>query len=144
MEQPYVTAALLCERVLIEKDGTLSLVRIVDRIQYRIEGEGLPKDIRPIINIQGVVSLKSGPATGDHTIKIVIERPNGERKEVVLFPAKLLGKDQGVNLVLNINLSIDQDGLHWFDVLFDDGLLLTRIPLMVMPLQKEAQPGQLP
>jgi hypothetical protein len=128
---PYVTAALLCERVLHEKDETLSLVRVIDRLQYAV-----PEGIKPMIQIQGLVSVKSGLVTGDHTIKIIAEKPKGDRKEVVNFPVKLLGKDQGQNLILNIGLGIEQDGLHWFDVLFD-GELLTRIPLMVTPLPEE-------
>ncbi len=139
--RPYVTAALLCERVLHEKDESLTLVRITDRLQYRIEGSGLPEGVKPIVPVQGLISVKSGPVTGDHTIKIVVERPNGERKEVFVFPVKFLGKDQGQNLVLNIGLGIEQDGLYWFDVLFDDEVL-TRIPLMVTPLQEQIPKGQ--
>ncbi len=139
--KPYVTAALLCEKVLQEKDETLTLVRVADRIQYRIQGQGLPEGIRPAVNIQGLVSLKSGPVTGDHRIRIVTERPNGDRKEAVAFPVKFLGKDQGQNLILNLTLGVDQDGLYWFDVMFDEELV-TRIPLMVIPLEEQELAGQ--
>ena len=143
--RPYVTAALLCEKVLHEKDESLTLVRIVDKMQYRLEGIGvaLPEGLKPMVNIQGLVSIKSGPVTGDHTIKVVAERPNGDRKEIVVFPVKFLGKDQGQNLVLNIGLGIEQDGLYWFDVVFDEEVL-TRIPLMVIPLPEQAPKLQNP
>ncbi len=134
--RPYITAALLCERVLREKDESLTLVRIADRIQYQIKGRGLPEGIKPLVSIQGLVSVKSGPVTGDHKISIIAEKPNGDRKEAVVFPVKFLGKDQGQNLILNMNVGVDQDGLYWFDVMFDDELL-TRIPLMIIPLQEE-------
>lgn len=133
--RPYVTAALLCEKVLQEKEGSLSLIRIADNIQYR--PVGAPEGVKPIINIQGLVGLKSGPVKGNHTMKIVVERPSGERKEVFSQPVTFLGRDHGQNLILNVGLAIEQDGLYWFDVMFDDEVL-TRIPLMVIRLQEQA------
>jgi len=142
---PYVTAALLCERVLQEADGTVSIIRIADRLQYRVEGlpmQGLPPDTKPIVNVQGLVSLKSGPIVGDHTIKVAVQRPSGERKYIHSQPVKFLGKDHGANLILTLGLGIEQDGLYWFDVFFDD-VLLTQIPLVVTPLPKQ-EPVQPP
>ena len=137
--RPYVTAALLCEKLLHEKDESLTLVRIVDRVQYRLEvGPGVPKDLRPIIPLQGLVSIKSGDVIGDHIIKIFVTKPNENRKEVFSQLVTLLGGDQGQNIILNLGLGVekDGDGLHWIDVVFDEEVL-TRIPLMVtaMPPQ---------
>jgi hypothetical protein len=139
--RPYVTAALLCETVLQEKDESLTLVRIADKIQYQLQGIGvaLPQGVKPVVNIQGLVSVKAGPVIGDHVIKIVVERPDGDRKEAAVFPIKFLGKDQGQNMVLNIGLGIEQDGLYWFDVVFDEDVL-TRIPLMITPILAQTLP----
>lgn len=82
------------------------------------------------------MSLKSGPVTGEHRVTIVSEKPSGNRKEVYSLPVKLLGKDHGQNIILKIGLGIEEDGLYWFDVLFDEELL-TRIPLMVIPTQEQ-------
>ena len=133
---PYVTAAILCEKVLQEKDESISLMRIADRVQYRLEGA--PKGVKPMVAIQGLVSIKSGPVTGDHTVRLVIERPNGDRKEAHTQPVKLLGKDHGQNIILNIGLGVEMDGVYWFDVEFDDQLL-TRIPITITQLEA---PGQ--
>jgi len=132
---PYVTAALVCENVLQEGDGSISAIRIADRVQYRIKG--MPPDAKPMIGLQGLVSIKSGAVTGDHTLRVVSERPNGERKDVHTQPVKLLGKDHGINLILNIGLGVDQDGIYWFDVFFDDDLL-SRIPLTITALQEQS------
>ena len=134
--RPYLTAALLCEKVLQEKDEGITIVRVIDKLQYRLQAIGelpLPVGTKPIVAIEGFIGIKSGPITGDHTVKVVVERPNGDRKDVFTFPVKLLGKDQGQNIVMKMGLGIDMDGLFWFDVLFDDEVL-TRIPLVVMPL----------
>jgi hypothetical protein len=132
-QRPYITAALLCEKVLHEKDESLSLIRIADKIQYRLDGPALPAGLKPMISLHGLVSLKSGPVVGEHRVVVVIQRPAGDRKEVAGYDVKFLGEDQGQNVILNISLGIEQDGLYWFDVLFD-GEVLTRIPLMITPM----------
>jgi len=139
--RPYITAALLCERVIQEKDESLTLVRLIDKIQYSLEGIGvqIPTGIKPVVPLQGLISLKSGPITGHHKIKVVSERPNGERKDVFEHTFELLGKDHGQNIIMRINLGIDQDGLYWLDVLFDEEVL-TRIPLIVSALPQQESP----
>ncbi len=131
---PYVTAALLCEKVLQEKDGSLSVIRIADRVEYRLEGA--PEGLRPTVTLAGIVALRSGPVSGDHFLKIIIENPHGDRKEVHRQQMTLAGEDKGQNLILNLNLAIEHEGLYWFDVLFDEDLL-TRIPLTVLRRQEQ-------
>jgi len=137
---PFVSAALFCERVLTEKDETLTLVRVTDKLLYRIEGEGWPEGVRPLIPIQGLLSLKSGSVTGDHTLVVIGEKPSGQRKQILSLPITLLGKEHGQNVILKLNIVADEDGLYWFDVFFDEQLL-TRIPLMVTPLPKQESEG---
>ena len=83
--------------------------------------------------MQGLLVLRSGPVTGEHLIKIVGEKPDGTRKDLYTTPVNFLGKDKGQNIILNMGVGIDQNGLYWFDVFFDEELL-TRIPLIVNPL----------
>lgn len=143
--RPYVTAALLCERVIQEKDESLTLIRLIDKIQYSLEGIGIefPREIKPVVPLQGLIGLKSGPVTGVHKLKVVSERPNGERKDVFEHSFELLGKDHGQNIIMRMNLGIDQDGLYWLDVLFDDEVL-TRIPLIVSALPQQVSPEPRP
>jgi hypothetical protein len=136
--RPYLLAAVLCEQVLQE---TLTVVRIVDKLQYGVVGQTLPEGIKPAVSIKGLIALRSGPVTGEHVIKIVGEKPNGSRKDLFSTPINFLGKDQGQNIILNFGIGIDQDGLYWFDVFFDDELL-TRIPLIVTPLETPSSQEQ--
>lgn len=126
--RPYVTAALLCEKVLEEKNGTISVIRIADRLGYH--ATGMPQGMKPGVQISGLVCLKSGPVAGDHVIKIVLESPSAKRQEIYSLPVTLKGRDHGQNVILNMTFGIEQDGFYWFDVIFDDDVL-TRIPLMV-------------
>ena len=131
---PYITAALLCENVLEEKNGSLTVVRIVDRLEFSTEG--LPPELNPMVALKGLVCLKSGPYQGDCNITIKVNRPSGRETEPMSFPPfKLLGGDQGQNVIINIGLGVDEQGPYWFDVNLN-GELLTRIPLMVVRVQK--------
>jgi hypothetical protein len=137
--RPYLTAALLCETVLEEKDGTLSVIHIADRLTYSMTG--VPEGVKPATAISGLICLKSGPVTGEHIIKIFAENPLGERKEVYAHPITLLGGDQGQNIKMRISLVLHSDGLYWIDIVFDDDVL-TRIPLTVVQEQKPVQTEQ--
>jgi hypothetical protein len=125
---PYIAAAFLCEKVLQEKDEVISAMRIVDRLLYQVQGA--PEGTKPIVNLQGLIMFKSGPVTGDHVIKIIGESPKGHRKEIHSLTVKFKGKDEGHNIILNIGLAVEEDGLYWFDLVFD-GEVLTRMPITV-------------
>ena len=131
---PYIQAALLCEKILQEADGSLSIIRIADKLGYRVEG--FPPGYKPAIVLTGLVALKSGPIVGDHAVKVVVENPAGERKEILSTPFKFLGKDHGQNIILNLAIGIAQDGIYWFDVFCDEDLL-TRIPLIIAQEREE-------
>lgn len=130
---PHVAMALICERVLEEKDGVISPVRVIDRIMVHPPTgphasstmPGVPLDLRLVI------SLKSGSARGRSTITLRPEKPSGVRMDAIGFPVLLEGEDRGVNLIVNLGLQVEEEGLYWFDVLFEDELL-SRIPLRVM------------
>src|SRR5262249_1182585 len=103
---------------------------------YRFEGP-MPEGVKPAVNIQALIALKSGPVTGDHVISLSLHKPNGEHKEVFSAPFKFLGKDQGQNVIAGITIAVQEHHLYWMDVQFD-GEVLTRVPLMVTPLETPA------
>jgi hypothetical protein len=135
---PYVAAAFFCERLIEGKDGVFSVIRIVDRAQVEV-GSNDPsllqvlqeRNILPIWPTTIFLSIKAGPATGKANIEIIAQRPSGKRTSLHSFPIELKGADQGANFVLNMNVSISEEGLHWFDIMFNDSLL-TRIPLTIV------------
>lgn len=132
---PYLTAALLCEKVLEEKSGTLSAVRIIDRLEYELQ-TNVPElaklDIKPIIPFTALICLKSGPVVGKVKVSFDGIRPSGKSKRLITLEVDLKGGDQGQNLVLNMGITVEEEGLHWFEVRVDEALL-TKIPLMLVP-----------
>ncbi len=137
--KPYVAVATICERVLEEKEGTLSAIRIVDTVKVEVP-ETIPADAKPVINLSALVSLKSGDARGKFLDKIVSCTPSGKKLEKLApsFPLLLQGGERGANLVVNFSLQISEWGLYWFDVLLNDELI-SRMPLTVQREVSEAK-----
>ena len=141
---PYVTAALICERVIQEKDEVLSAIRIVDSVEIRIQTTPNTKTqgVVPGVQLTGLISIKSGPFKGKGVISIDGESPSGKVQRLADFPVDLKGDENGQNVILNIAIASQEDGLHWFNVRFNDSFL-TRIPLkLVRVLEQVAQDSQ--
>lgn len=132
MGGPYLTAALLCEKVLQEKDGIVSAIRVIDRIIATAQGSALPERMPPVaVNVSVLIMLKSGDVQGSHTIKVQQVAPSGFRSPHLSWPIYLEGDDRGANLIVQVAFEAKEEGLYWFDVYFKDDLL-TRIPLRVV------------
>jgi len=137
---PYLVAALLCEKVLQEKDGTISVIRMIDRITLTVNTLDSPETIpSTIINLSALISLKSGSARGKGIVKLRVETPSGLKLLDQLLPVLFEGDDRGVNLIVAFNMVIDQEGVYWFDVLLEEQLL-TRVPLRIL-YQRIGQSG---
>jgi hypothetical protein len=131
---PYVTAALFCERVLQEKDDTLSAMRVADKLTVQFP-LGLPEGIKPAIPVIFFLSLKSGPVVGQQSVTIRAIKPSGgPAKDVQTLPFNFLGQDQGQNYIVNVMLGVEEPGLYWFEVVFDEQVL-TRTPLLIVQQQ---------
>jgi hypothetical protein len=132
--KPYVTAALFCDKVLVESDSTVSIIRIADRITYADPGPLLPEHVQPVGEVTMFVSLKSGEAVGNFTIVIRGTQPTGDSTDSPPIAITLSGGDHGQNIVMPVRIVLKNPGLHWFDVIFD-GETLTRIPLILVKTQ---------
>ena len=123
---PFLQAATICERVLQEQDGAISVVRMIDRIFFMSDSEGRP--LRPEQPVWFLISFRSGAARGRHTITINRENPSGLSAPVLNADLLFEGEERGANLVVQAAFQPDEEGLYWFDVLLGD-VLLTRMPL---------------
>lgn len=131
---PYVTAAFLCEKVLYERDGVPSAIRIVSRITQAVVGRAAPPTLQPFdVRLYLFLALKTGWARGRHPLRVFLDKPApGSRVPVVEQTVTFEGEeDRGVDVVGQIVLTCDQEGIYWFSVMLDDRLL-TRLPLRVV------------
>jgi hypothetical protein len=131
---PFVSAALICDRVIREVDGALSAIRIVDQVTLIRPPTGLPAEIQIAANLWLLIALKGAPAPGRRNVRITAQAPDGMRTDIGLADVDFASTSSigppGANLVVQAVLNFRQTGIHWFDVLLD-GNFLTSIPLEV-------------
>jgi len=135
--RPLLAFAVICERTLREVDGVLTIVRIIDKI--------FVPELAPTGATYGLtlaVGLKSGDFKGKGKLRVEFLPPSGIKLPTNEIEIALTGGEHGANVVVNISIAFKEEGLHWFDVYFDD-LLLTRAPLVVAvipqsPTQKQS------
>ncbi|MGO9010056.1 MAG: hypothetical protein ACLQPN_08125 [Bryobacteraceae bacterium] len=146
---PHIAAAFLCEKVLVEQGNVPTFVRVVDRFTLPKFSGPIPPGVQlpqQMVQATLVVLLKSGDlGAGSHELSIRLQKPD-KSYAPDLPPLSMFfqgGDDNGAMVALPIMMNTPEDGLHWFDVLFE-GSLLTRIPMRILHqaaiLQVQAQP----
>jgi len=132
-EGPYLSAAFLCEKVLEERDGVKSAIRIIDRLYHSpIVGDPNEK-MKPFLYLLTLlIKLKSGWARGSHPLKIELVKPSAE----VAIPLQRMlnfegDEDRGVDIMAQINIMIDMTGIYWFKIYIND-IGITQIPFRVI------------
>lgn len=132
MTGPYLAAALFCERVLEEKDGVISIVRVVDRVIQTASGPDAPEQMPPLnYGLTALIALKSGKATGSVQVRIDMEPPSGLVKPGPSMTFLMEGADRGQNLIMRMQMTFEEPGLYWFNVCVEDKVV-TRMPLRVV------------
>ncbi len=130
---PYLSAAFLCEKVLEEKDGVKSAIRIIDRITRTQISPNPSMDMEPFdYSVVLLLKFKSGWARGIHTIKIQIVKPSGESAPEVSNNVLFEGEeDRGIDIVANMMIKLDQTGIYWIHIYLNNEKI-TQIPLRVI------------
>ena len=138
MEQPLapdLRIAALCERVLEEKDGTLSLIRLIDRLVITAEGTDLPTQLPPgQVPLTAVMSWISG--LGNYEAKIHIDFPDGNSLESPTLPFYLDSLDKVQNHIVRLVLPVKRTGVYRFNFMLGDEIKRT-VPLRVIYQRKQ-------
>lgn len=131
---PYLLAALICERILEEKDGTKTLMRVLDWVHRYAYGPTSREEMEPFeFNIALYLKFRCGKVSGPRQVRIAVERPDGSVQVLGNFP---VGFDEGearvVEFAFPLTFRFEIPGLYWFKVYFEEGdLLAARVPLRV-------------
>lgn len=132
--KPVVSVATDCEKVMIEKDDVVSLIRLVDT--FFIPEEVLAKPQDAAIPITGLIVLRGGDFTGEGELSLAVESPDGKRTEFPdKFPMLFTSTDQTNNVICNMVIALRHVGTSWVNVLWD-GDLLTKFPIKLAPQKK--------
>ena len=140
LPKPSVRMALICERALLEHDGVLSVIRMIDQINVRVHGVGTPETMPPQKTRFMVASSWTG-GLGSHRVKTIITGPGDAHLELPEMPFHLSSLDRGHNLIAEVELPITSEGLYWVNFELD-GESVSRIPLRVIYLRVEFPPLQ--
>lgn len=130
---PFLLCAITCEKVLEEKDGVKSAIRMVDRITRAVIGPSPPKEMEPFDReLTLLIRLKSGSARGAYPLEVRLVKPSGESPPPLLQTVYFEGEeDRGIDIVANMRIKFDMTGVYWFHV-YLDGVRLTQIPLRII------------
>jgi hypothetical protein len=129
--------ALFCEKMLQERDGVFSLIRVVDTITQGATGPEPPKEMPPFITqgINLVIGLRAGDAKGRFGVKVRPEAPSGQQLAAFEQTVHLKPGPEGVSIVAPLVFPVNEEGVYWFDVFLtgpdQPDRPLTRIPLEV-------------
>ena len=141
---PWLMGAFFCEKILTEKDGVLSAIRLVDRITVTASGPGAPEKMPPsTISVTAHIGFKAGFFRGSREAKLVAHNPSQAILATTVLPMFFEGEDRGATAVLPMTVVFREEGLYWFDVLLGERLV-TRMPLRVIYQRVTAGPGQAP
>lgn len=126
---PEVQAALVCDNVITDKEGRVSLIGIYDTITLE-----MPMKIPPaagVAEFNVFVALKSGDVKGKRELVIRSVNPSGETGPDQVHQISFAGGASGINVTMRTRMLVKERGLYWFHVLID-GSLVTRIPLRIL------------
>ncbi len=140
MEQPLeprLRIGTLCERVLEEKDGVLSLIRVIDRLVITIQGTEVPKEVPPgQAPVTVLMSWING--LGNYEAKIRVDMPDGSSIETPTLPFYLDSLDKVQNHIVRMVVPIKRTGIYWFNFLLGEEVK-ARVSLRVI-YQREQLP----
>jgi uncharacterized protein DUF6941 len=129
---PWLQMAVICEKVLQEQDGVLSVIRVIDRVNVTAQGIATPEEMPPTnLTFPAVITLKSGFCRGRYDLKIVPITPSGKSLKENIVSVQLDGEDRGMNILINLVFQANEEGLYWFEI-YVQNQLLTRMPLRVV------------
>ena len=130
---PFLTAALMCERLLTEEGGVHSLIRVVDRVTQTASGPEPPEEMTAFNHQMTLfVAFKSGSARGPMELTIRVQKPSGVSSPAIRRTLNFEGDDdRGINAITVLNMKIDIAGTWWIHVMLD-GVEVSRVPLRVI------------
>ena len=125
-DETLIELAVLCDTALVEANGALSVVRIINRMFP-------PFPDMPYVSRRidlALILIEGRNDTGTHTIRLDLIAPDGARQEGASNEFMFPENQQSLTQVFGIDFNGDQNGVYWFELFIDDRVR-KRIPLQV-------------
>ena len=130
---PWVSFAVLCEKTIEDKVGRLSLINIVDQVNFT-PPQGQDSADQPTavpIRLVAAIGFKGGILKGPADVKLQIIKPNGEQGPNITASVLFQGEERGTNIITDMNLVLNDEGLYWVEI-YVQNQIMTRIPLRLL------------
>ena len=130
---PFLAAAFLCEKVLIENDGVKSAIRIIDRTTRTVAQPNPPAEMEPFDHqLVLFLKFKIGRARGPYDLSVRLIKPSAESSEILLQTINFEGEDhRGVDVDINLSMKLEMPGHYWLDISLSS-VRMTRVPFQVV------------
>jgi hypothetical protein len=133
---PLLRTAVLCDRVLTERDGTLSVIRIIDRLAVNVAREQASHPEMAVVRAHLVLLLTLAGAeerAGRHRLLMKTQLPSGTFVGANQMECEIPREPEAsVSLVIDLTFEARESGTYWFWFALDsDDAVLTRLPLLV-------------
>ncbi len=123
---PFVALAVLCQRYDRQPDGTVDVTGIVDGIGLRAESPDRLQLEPAVVPLTVLVALRAGGVRGLRMVEVRGVFPSGAEGPAVKQRVTFSDDRPGITLRVPLELSVQEAGTYWFDVL-SEGVLITRI-----------------
>lgn len=137
-EGPFVIAALLCERVLQESDGSLTAVRTADMLTVTPVGEPIPEGatlVGAAPRLFLLLSFRGGTLGSKHVVTLTGHSPSGATETFPPMEGELTttvpGAVPGFNFIVQVQAGWQHQGVYWFEVRLD-GRRVSVVPLLLV------------
>jgi hypothetical protein len=121
--KPFSNSILICEKILTEADGVMSMIRMVD-VFYITPKADVPIE-KQLVQMTVLARVRASSGDDDeHTLQLQLIRPKKETAQIgealkTKIPAKSPGGPQGMNLVAQFGVIPKQMGTHYIALLSD-------------------------
>jgi hypothetical protein len=137
--KPFVQVACLASQVIVEPDGSATLVRIADTFTVDVPRD-LPADFKPSAVLDIYIALKSGDVPpGKFNVELLMRPPNKPPKAYGPREILLEGGIHGAAMQVKLHVvGLEFDETYWIDLLWDTKKeVITSIPFRF----KRAEPS---
>lgn len=129
--EPYLKLGTICERVLEEKNGVLSLIRMVDRFTITVTGEEPPDQLPDVLRFLTIIMSWVG-GLGSHEAAFNIIYPGGEtQRSPQSWSFSLDAMNRGHNIIVTLPVSMSKEGVYWIEFILNDQVK-SRVPFQVI------------
>jgi hypothetical protein len=128
-----LNAAVLCERVLEETDGTISVIRLAEHLVIDVSrGNASGASTIAVPTNLLLVFKRESEEPSEYQLALRVTSPTG--REVTIAEIDLAigsGYGRGIDLIIPFDFPASGAGMHWFAV-WANGEVLTRMPIEVL------------